>query len=846
MNTISAINHHLNRFTAGSKIISCIKESLLYRITANRAEIFALGLITLLVPFIPVSLSALLIAATVLLFSARGRFRGVPGLPLFKQSAVFWLLLVFLSIFSVVPRQSLAVSLLYGLFILFYLMCLIELQDERKIHFLVLTFLASATLEALYGLYQHFISRPPVDPGWIDAKSFPEITVRVMGTLDNPNILAHYLVPAIILGLGLLMQRQKISLRLILGVQSALLALCLLFTWSRGGWLAFLTALLVFCLFYDRRILLLGALLLGILFWYQPDLILSRLTSATNLQDTSANYRFMVWKAALAMFRDFWFSGVGPGTAAFSKLYSQFYGISGFYAYHAHSFYLEMLVEIGLFGVAVFAWLMFSFFGFSLRNAFKMPAGMPRTVALAALAGMAGYLVHGLTENSWYNFKLVFLFWFLMALAVSAARVGKTGGENRKPFPGNPGRHDLQSPGPAARPLSVLHIISDANIGGAGRHLLTFLDYFDRSLLNVRVLCPAGSLLAPMVRARGVEVMELPQMPPDESFPLRGLYPQVKEMVRIIKKYNIQVVHTHASFAGRLAAKLAGVQLIVYTKHRIDPLAPARGWKSRLLNMVNHLTCHRVIAVSRAARDNLIQQGVAPEKIVVIYNGIDIRGFRRRAQNRPGPGKTGKGEGWPVLPDTGKGGEPAGRSSSAAPFTAGVIARLEPEKGHRYFLEAARIILEHGKNVRFFIVGTGSQEKALKEYAQELGIAGEVVFTGLREDIPEIIGGLDVVVLPSLTESLPLSLVEGMGLGKPCVASNVGGVPEIIQDGHNGLLVAPGDARGLAEMILFLLENPARARELGENAARTVEEKFDARVMAEKITNLYFEYTASH
>ncbi|MEW6274054.1 MAG: glycosyltransferase [Bacillota bacterium] len=387
------------------------------------------------------------------------------------------------------------------------------------------------------------------------------------------------------------------------------------------------------------------------------------------------------------------------------------------------------------------------------------------------------------------------------------------------------------------QPLNVLHIISDTNIGGAGSYLLNFLEFFDRSLLNVRVVCPAGSLLAARCAAKGVEVIETARMPGDESFQLQGLSRQIRELVYIIRKHRIQAVHTHASFAGRLAAKIAGVKCIIYTKHRLDEIKKPlkNSWKDKLRQLVNDRTCSRVIAVSEAVRENLIRQGVNPGKIVVIHNGIDIEGLRKRAQ-QTGIQKNGRNR-------EEKGGFPAGWPlPGTASSVVGMVARLEPEKGHRYFLEAARDILTIKKNVKFVIVGTGSLETELKERARALGIQEAVIFTGFQENVAGLLAAMDVVVLPSLTESFGLSLVEGMCLGKPCVASRVGGIKEIITDWENGLLVEPGNARGLAEKVFFLLQNPTFAQELGRRAARTVEEKFDARIMAGKITELYYHH----
>jgi len=374
------------------------------------------------------------------------------------------------------------------------------------------------------------------------------------------------------------------------------------------------------------------------------------------------------------------------------------------------------------------------------------------------------------------------------------------------------------------KPLNVLHIISDTNIGGAGSYLLNFLEFYDRSLLNVRVVCPAGSQLAPRCAAKGVEVIEAARLPGDQSFQKQDLKAQIKELVYIIRKNRIQVVHTHASFTGRLAAKIAGVKKIIYTKHRLDEIKwqPKKTWRDRLQQLVNDRTCSHVIAVSEAVKENLIQQGVNPRKIVVIYNGIDVAGLRKRAQQAKAP----------LFP--------AGWSLPGA--TSGVVgmaARLEPEKGPQLFVETAMELLLIDKRVKFVIAGTGSLEAKLKKRVRTLEIGDSVFFAGFQEDVAPLLAALDVVAVPSLTESFGFSLVEGMALGKPCIATNVGGVPEIISEWKNGLLIDPYDIRGMAEKILMLLRTPAYAQEIGRRAARTVEEKFDVRLMTAKMTELY-------
>jgi len=368
--------------------------------------------------------------------------------------------------------------------------------------------------------------------------------------------------------------------------------------------------------------------------------------------------------------------------------------------------------------------------------------------------------------------------------------------------------------------LSVLHIISDTNIGGAGRHLLTFLEHYDRTRLAVRVLCPPASLLLEECIAAGIETYTSPYLAGDRSFGWRGLSGLFRDVNAIVKDCRIDLVHTHASFSGRLAARAAGVPRIVYTKHRMDWDAP-RGWiKKRAIALLNRLTSHRVIAVSLAVKEDLLQNGVPEEKIILIYNGIDIKKYREQARSGDLKSRLGIGENRVV----------------------GMVARLEPEKGHRYYLEAAGKVLDKLRDVFFVVVGTGSLAGELLDTAQRLGISERVLFTGYQDNVAQFIAMMDVVVVPSLTEAFGISMIEGMCLGKPCVASAVGGLVEIAgQDGRTAFLVPPGDADAIAGKVVFLLENPDVALNMGLRAAEEVERRFSAKTMADEITSLYYE-----
>lgn len=369
--------------------------------------------------------------------------------------------------------------------------------------------------------------------------------------------------------------------------------------------------------------------------------------------------------------------------------------------------------------------------------------------------------------------------------------------------------------------LRVLHIISDTNIGGAGRHLVTFLENYDRARLAVWVLCPPASMLLEQCAAAGVETLTSPYLAGDRSFSGRGMVGLIRELRAIVKKYRIDIVHTHASFSGRLAAKAAGVKHIVYTKHRMDWQAPRGLIKKQVTTLLNNLTYHRVIAVSKAVKDDLCQSGVPEDKITLIYNGIDVKKFRAQAGGgSPNP--------WPEI----------GKKRRVV----GIVGRLEPEKGHRYFLEAAAIILKKREDVFFIVVGTGSLAGELAGLARRLRISEHVLFTGYQDQIAEFIAKMDVLVIPSLTEAFGIIMLEGMCLAKPCVASAVGGLVEIAgEDGRTAFLIPPADAKAIAAKVIFLLEHPELAQAMGARAVTEVEQKFTAEKMAGEITSLYYE-----
>jgi len=362
--------------------------------------------------------------------------------------------------------------------------------------------------------------------------------------------------------------------------------------------------------------------------------------------------------------------------------------------------------------------------------------------------------------------------------------------------------------------IKVLHVLTDKNIGGAGRWLLYYLKYHDREQFEVRVVLPLGSLLIPAVKALDVHVIIMDEME-DKSFDKKAM----KALVKLFREEKPDIVHTHASMTARMAARAALVPSIFNTKHCMES-APGILPKKILRREVNAAFSDKIIAVSRAVRRSMVHAGTSPEQIAVVYNGIEPISI---------PSAEEKAE---LLASFG------GRPGEKA---VGMVARLEEVKDHETFLLGAQNVLEKRKDVRFYIVGDGSLREELERRVYELGISEWVTFTGFIKDVEKIEAALDIAVITSRAEALCLSIIESMIAGIPAVGTDSGGVAEVIKHGENGFLVPVGDADQLAERMEELLADDAKRKAFGEHAKKHAESMFMADKMTKRIEKLYLE-----
>ena len=375
--------------------------------------------------------------------------------------------------------------------------------------------------------------------------------------------------------------------------------------------------------------------------------------------------------------------------------------------------------------------------------------------------------------------------------------------------------------------MKVLHILTDTNIGGAGSCALTLAKYLNRpGKCEIEVILPENSALRPDFEKIGVNVTEARWIA-DRSFHPRA----VIRLMRLISEKNPDVVHTHAVLSGRVAARLRGKCRIVYTRHSVFdvPEKNKRFPRKQLIGFVNNFFSDAIIAVSPAAKENLTGMGTDPNKIHIIMNGA---------------------EPVPVMTDAERAAVRRGYGLDGNDFVVSMIARLVPVKGQDVLLDAAKILAasppgikcgnpSDGKKLKFLFAGEGPAEAALREKIAVEKISG-VIFAGFVSDVAKIFNITDLQANASCgTDATSVSLLQGMSLGIPAVASEFGGNPYVIRDGVNGLLFPVKDARALAGSIRRLCLDKALYAKTAQNARRIYAEEFTAEAMAERTFALY-------
>jgi len=380
---------------------------------------------------------------------------------------------------------------------------------------------------------------------------------------------------------------------------------------------------------------------------------------------------------------------------------------------------------------------------------------------------------------------------------------------------------------------AITEIMASGAGGGAQVSVQNLVTRLDPARYDAEVISLSDGPAVRRLRAAGVTVHVVDD--PDDTNALAAV-------IELLRRRPPEIIHDHmyrAEVIGTRAA-LALAELGLPRPFVVSTIHSSRVRSPEDRALVRRLTpsMDRLIAVSRAIIAKLVAEGRTAAPVELIYNGVDLKKYEYTDACCTLPEEYGFPEGTPLV---------------------GVVARLEPEKGHRTLLEAWPIVLERVPDARLLIIGEGSQRAALEEQAEQMELLGErcsddlcvgtrrarpaasVLFTGLRDDVPAVTAALDVAVLPSYREAQGLALLEAMALRRPVVATAVGGVPEMVEHEQTGLLVPPRDPVALGAAIARVLTDHPLADMLARAGHDFVHAHFSLDEMVRAVSAVYDE-----
>ena len=382
-----------------------------------------------------------------------------------------------------------------------------------------------------------------------------------------------------------------------------------------------------------------------------------------------------------------------------------------------------------------------------------------------------------------------------------------------------------------------MHIITRLDKGGSAETTLQVVSLLNRERYEVFLVHGLSQESNMGVTEQEVLARDLSQMEKRgvRSFSIPSLVRRLSlkndllafiSIYRLIKRIKPHIVHTHTSTAGvlgRAAAYLAGVPIIIHTPHGHVFHSYYGYIVTKMIVFVERimsLMTDKITALTDKERDEHLERGIASiEKYVIVHSGVMLQHIMNKD----------------IDVETGKKKLGIPQNSNVI----GTVGRLVPVKGHKYLVSAAKRVTKEFENTVFVFVGDGYLESILERQAESLGIRKNTIFAGWRSDVIDVLSLFDIFVLPSLNEGMGKVLIEGMALGKPIVASSVGGIIDLVKNDDNGILVPPRDSDALGDAILKLIRNRNMAQELGRNGKAKVYPEYDTTVMIRQIEGLY-------
>ena len=376
----------------------------------------------------------------------------------------------------------------------------------------------------------------------------------------------------------------------------------------------------------------------------------------------------------------------------------------------------------------------------------------------------------------------------------------------------------------------VLHIITRLDKGGSAENTFLTVKGLDKEKYDVTLMSgpveDADQERRTQVEECGIRYIHLPVLV--RNIHLVYDFIALCRIYRFLAKEKFDVVHTHTSKAGllgRFAARLAGISRVVHTPHGHIFYGYFGRLKTKMFIRLEKLASrvtNRIVALTDREKSDYITHKIVREgKCIVIHSGIELDRYREL-----------------TLEEKNKLKKEIGIPEDA--LVVGTVGRLVPVKGPEFMLKASQYIIPESPETHFIFAGDGPLKEGLQTLAKETGTDKNIIFLGWREDVPRILSLFDVLLLPSLNEGMGRVLAEAMALGKPIVASNAGGIPDLVIHGKNGFLVPPQNPEELAKHIQLLLENKDRREKMGR-AGKEMASGFTHEAMVQKIAHLYEE-----
>ncbi|MDD4939893.1 MAG: glycosyltransferase [Candidatus Omnitrophica bacterium] len=361
----------------------------------------------------------------------------------------------------------------------------------------------------------------------------------------------------------------------------------------------------------------------------------------------------------------------------------------------------------------------------------------------------------------------------------------------------------------------IIYFQQNPVLGATEEHFYTLMEGMDKSRFDIAFICPSDKIMDPFVDKLKETEIQIFRYSSEQNhailiYNLRKLFLQLKP----------NAIHFNdPCLDGIIAARLAGRPVLIMT-HHTPQLERRYNFKGRLMEKIAFRYCglNFIFVAERNKKIAINKDKIPSSKSFVIYTGLAPARFSQEYDKMEVYNEFGIPEGSSVV---------------------GTIGRLSIQKGINYLIEAAPLVVEEIKSVKFILVGEGELEQELKASIKKKGLQEYFIFAGFRKDIPRILSVLKALVMPSLFEGLSIAAIEAAAIGIPIIATDVGGMNSLVINGKTGLIVPPRDTRSLAEAISYLLKNPEEAKGLGLGAKKHFEEFFTQERMVKKVTELY-------